>query len=116
VVRFDIKGRKVVVLCFTFSSPSSESGSLLDRDRAKMIIRSVKAHSDVVIVSFHGATDGKNALHVTGMKEMFAGENRGNVREFGHQAVEAGADLVIGHGPHVLRAIEVYQKKLFAYI
>ena len=49
------------------------------------------------------------------MKEMFAGENRGNVREFGPLAAEAGADLVIGHGPHVLRAIEVYRKKLIAY-
>lgn len=80
-----------------------------------MIIRSAKAHSDVVIVSFHGGAEGENALHVTGMKEMFAGENRGNVREFAHQAVEAGADLVIGHGPHVLRAMEVYRKKLIAY-
>lgn len=115
VARFDIKGRKVAVVGFAFSPPSSESGSLLDTDRAKMIIRSAKAHSDVVIVSFHGGAEGKNALHVTGMKEMFAGENRGNVREFAHLAVEAGADLVIGHGPHVLRAMEVYRKKLIAY-
>lgn len=49
------------------------------------------------------------------MEGMFTGENRGNVREFGYQAVEAGADLVIGHEPHVFRAMEVYRKKLIAY-
>lgn len=115
VAWFDIKGRKVSVIGFTFSPPSSESGSLLNIERAKIIIHSVKARSDVVIVSFHGGAEGKNALHVTGTKEIFAGQDRGNVKEFARGAVEAGADLVIGHGPHVLRAMEVYRKKLIAY-
>jgi hypothetical protein len=34
---------------------------------------------------------------------------------FAHAVIDAGADLVIGHGPHVLRALELYQGKLIAY-
>lgn len=115
VAKFEIRGRSVAILGFTFSPPLSEWGSLLNTERVKEIIQSVKADNDLVIVSFHGGAEGKNALHVTGKKEIFAGEQRGNVKEFARGAVEAGADVVIGHGPHVLRAIEVYRNKLIAY-
>jgi poly-gamma-glutamate capsule biosynthesis protein CapA/YwtB (metallophosphatase superfamily) len=115
VARFDIKGRSVAVIGFTFSPFSSEWGSLLDIEKAKRIIRFVKSQNQTVIVSFHGGAEGRNALRVTGRKEIFAGEDRGNVREFARGAVEAGADVVIGHGPHVLRAMEVYRNKLIAY-
>ena len=47
--------------------------------------------------------------------EIFAGENRGNVVRFARAVIDAGADLVIGHGPHVPRALEVYKGKLIAY-
>jgi Bacterial capsule synthesis protein PGA_cap len=47
--------------------------------------------------------------------EMFLGENRGDVRAFAHTVVDAGADLVLGHSPHLLRAMEVYQGRLIAY-
>jgi poly-gamma-glutamate capsule biosynthesis protein CapA/YwtB (metallophosphatase superfamily) len=115
VAGLEIKGRRVAVAGFTFSPPSSESGSILNIEKAGILIRSLKPHYDLVIVSFHGGAEGKKALHVGGAKEIFAGESRGNVKEFARAAVEAGADLVIGHGPHVLRAMEVYRKKLIAY-
>lgn len=113
--RFETFGKSIAVLGFTFSQSSSEWGSLLNIERAKEIIRSAKTRNHLVIVSFHGGAEGKDALHVTGRKEVFAGEHRGNVKEFARGAVEAGADLVIGHGPHVLRAIEIYRNKLIAY-
>jgi poly-gamma-glutamate capsule biosynthesis protein CapA/YwtB (metallophosphatase superfamily) len=34
---------------------------------------------------------------------------------FSHAVVEAGADLVVGHGPHVLRALEFHRGRLIAY-
>jgi hypothetical protein len=34
---------------------------------------------------------------------------------FARMAVDAGADLVIGHGPHVVRAMEIYNDRLIAY-
>jgi len=54
-------------------------------------------------------------MRVTDAEEEFMGENRGNVVRFARAAVDAGADLVLGHGPHVPRAIEVYRGKLIAY-
>ena len=55
------------------------------------------------------------ALHVPEGRETFYGENRGNLREFTHTVIDAGADLVLGHGPHVLRGMEVYNDRLIAY-
>ena len=47
--------------------------------------------------------------------EWFLGENRGNSIAFGHSVVRAGADLVVGSGPHVLRGMEWYRGRLIAY-
>ena len=46
---------------------------------------------------------------------MFLGENRGNVYEFSHAVIDAGADIVFGHGPHVTRAVELYKDRFIAY-
>jgi poly-gamma-glutamate capsule biosynthesis protein CapA/YwtB (metallophosphatase superfamily) len=43
------------------------------------------------------------------------GEDRGNPEAFAHMAVAAGADLVLGSGPHVLRGMELYHDRLIAY-
>jgi hypothetical protein len=47
--------------------------------------------------------------------EWFLGENRGNSIAFTHAVVDAGADLVVGSGPHVLRGMEWYRGRLIAY-
>jgi hypothetical protein len=47
--------------------------------------------------------------------EWFLGENRGNSLAFAHAVVSAGADLVVGSGPHVLRGMEWYRGRLIAY-
>jgi poly-gamma-glutamate capsule biosynthesis protein CapA/YwtB (metallophosphatase superfamily) len=46
---------------------------------------------------------------------MFLGENRGDPVKFSHAMIDAGADLIVGHGPHVLRGMEFYQGRLIAY-
>lgn len=115
IARSEVRGKSIAVLGFAFSPPSSSWGSLLDIEGARRLIGSVKTQNHMVIVSFHGGAEGMNALHVTGREETFIGEDRGNVRDFARGAVDAGADLVIGHGPHVVRAIEVYKNKLIAY-
>lgn len=43
------------------------------------------------------------------------GEDRGNAEEFAHIAIEAGADLILGSGPQVLRGIEIYRGRLVSY-
>jgi Bacterial capsule synthesis protein PGA_cap len=47
--------------------------------------------------------------------ESYLGENRGDVRRCAHATVNPGADLVVGHGPHVLRGLEWYRERLIAY-
>ncbi len=109
-----VKGKRIAVVGFSFHS-SPCSWSLLEIDRAKEMISKIKEDHDLVIVSFHGGAEGKNALQVVNQNEIFLGEDRGNVMLFSHSVIEAGADLVLGHGPHVLRAMEIYKKKLIAY-
>ncbi|WP_224240536.1 CapA family protein [Hyalangium gracile] len=82
---------------------------------AKELVRSVAASHDLVIVSFHGGAEGAKALHVPHGKEKFMGEDRGDLRAFTHGVVDAGAHLVLGHGPHVARAMEFYKGRLIAY-
>lgn len=69
----------------------------------------------LVIVSMHAGAEGEKALHVPKAKEMYLGADRGNVYAFAHGVIDAGADLVLGHGPHVPRGMEVYKGRLIAY-
>lgn len=112
--RFNVKGKRVVVLGFSFS-PSLYSHSIYDIPVAMDIVREAAKSSDIVMVSFHGGAEGSDARHITGGDEEYLGENRGNVTAFARSMVDAGADLVIGHGPHVLRAMELYEGRLIAY-
>ncbi len=111
---FEIRGKRIVVAGFSYQA-SKYSYSILEIPRAVEIVRQLKANYDLVIVSFHGGAEGRSAQHVADRNEVFLGEKRGNVVRFARSVVEAGADLVLGHGPHVLRAMEVYQGKLIAY-
>ena len=111
---FEIRGKRIVVAGFSYKA-SKYSYSILEIPQAAEIVRQLKANHDLVIVSFHGGAEGRSAQHVADRNEVFLGENRGNVVRFARSVVEAGADLVLGHGPHVLRAMEVYQGKLIAY-
>ncbi|MGD8868511.1 MAG: CapA family protein [Gemmatimonadales bacterium] len=59
-----------------------------------------------VVVSVHMGAEGRGAQRTRDATELFLGEDRGNPVTFARAATEAGAALVIGHGPHVLRAAE----------
>ncbi|MCB9742340.1 MAG: CapA family protein [Alphaproteobacteria bacterium] len=89
--------------------------NLNDTETAVALVEAVARDHDLVIVSFHGGAEGAKALHVPAGMETFYGEKRGSLRTFTHAVVDAGADLVIGHGPHVLRGMEVYNDRLIAY-
>ena len=58
--------------------------------------------------TMHAGAEGTSHAHVKRGTETFLGENRGNSIAFTHAVVEAGADLVVGSGPHVLRGMEWY--------
>jgi hypothetical protein len=102
----------VAVLGF---APYPWAQSLLALDAARRLVRTADRKADVVIVTFHGGAEGSSHTHVPQGGEVFLGENRGDERAFAHAVVDAGADLVVGHGPHVLRGMEWYQDRLIAY-
>ena len=105
-------GVKIALVSF---APHAGCMSMLDLPKAVLLVKSVKKLSDIVIVSFHGGAEGSGATHVTRKTEIFYNQNRGNVYEFAHQMIDAGADVIIGHGPHVPRALELYKSKIIAY-
>ncbi len=105
-------GLRVAVLGF---APYSDTASLLDLPAARALIERAGSAADVVIVAIHAGAEGTGAMHVTGEEESYVGEDRGDAEEFAHMAVDAGADLVLGSGPHVLRGMELYHDRLIAY-
>jgi hypothetical protein len=115
VAAFIVGEKSVAVVGFSYSPPSPNSHPLQDVPAAMEIVKDLKEAFDLVLVSFHGGAEGMDALQVPDADEIFAGTNRGNVVGFARAVIDAGADLVIGHGPHVPRAIEVYKGKLIAY-
>ncbi len=112
IARLAVKGRKISIIAFA-TYPGAYN--FLDLDESLQAIRALKAESDLLIVGFHGGAEGATHQHVLEGDETFLGEDRGDLRKFTHAAVNAGADLVLGSGPHVVRAMEVYQGKLIAY-
>lgn len=100
---------------FVAFAPNSNCVPLNDIPGAKALVAHLDSLVDIVIVSFHGGAEGPRYQHVTRQTEIFHGEDRGNVWFFAHAVIDAGADVVFGHGPHVIRAVEVYKDRFIAY-
>jgi hypothetical protein len=112
VGEFEIGGMRVAIACFA-TSPGTEL--IFDIERAQTKVSNLASNNEIVVVSFHGGREGIGALHTSDTFEYFLGQPRGNVVEFARAVIESGADLVWGHGPHVPRAIELYENRLIAY-
>ncbi|WP_287229611.1 CapA family protein [Xylanibacter caecicola] len=84
-------------------------------DGVKAILDSLKECSDIIVVSFHGGAEGKACRRLPYGKETFLNEDRGSLRDFAHFCIDNGADIVYGHGPHVVRCMEVYKDRFIAY-
>lgn len=105
-------GRRIGLVAFH----TARSGNYLnDHDAAAALVDSLARRTDLTLVSFHGGAEGSGALHVPDTTETFYGENRGHLRVFARRVIDAGADLVLGHGPHVPRGMETYRGRLIAY-
>jgi poly-gamma-glutamate capsule biosynthesis protein CapA/YwtB (metallophosphatase superfamily) len=100
---------------FIAFAPNNGTVRFYDEAKAKRLISELKKNSDIVIVSMHIGAEGSNHKHITRKTETFVGENRGNPYEFARLAIDAGADMVFGHGPHIPRAIDLYKGKFIAY-
>ncbi len=108
----DINGVK-----YGFCAFGHEDYSLKTHDTVavKRIVEKLRKETDIVIVCFHGGAEGTAMRHVPYGTEIFHGWDRGDVRQFAHLAIDCGADIVYGHGPHVPRAMELYKDHLIAY-
>jgi poly-gamma-glutamate capsule biosynthesis protein CapA/YwtB (metallophosphatase superfamily) len=112
IARFRIKGKKVSYIGF---ATYPQFNNLLDLDEATNLVRAEADIADIIIVSFHGGGEGADRQHVLPGDETFLGEDRGDLRRFTHAMIDAGASMVFGHGPHVVRGMEVYKGHLIAY-
>ena len=86
-------------------------------DDAAVVARigSASQEAEVVVAFLHAGAEGADRQHVPHGPEQAFGEFRGDSRHFAHTAIDAGADLVLGSGPHVLRGLELYKNRLVAY-
>ena len=79
-------------LIYTFATPASLEAMQAD-------IEALRAQVDVVVVALH-----KGLVHTPAQLAMYE-------RPVARAAIEAGADIVVGHHPHISRGIEFYKGK-----
>jgi hypothetical protein len=91
------------------------SPSMNDAAAVRSLVGLAARQADVVIVFMHAGAEGAGHAHVPYGTEHAFGEDRGDSRRFARTAIDAGADLVLGSGPHVLRGVELYKRRLIAY-
>ncbi|MDH5608799.1 MAG: CapA family protein [Cyclobacteriaceae bacterium] len=107
--------KKGMTIGFVAFAPNRGTLSLHQTDQAISIVKKLDSLADFVVVSFHAGGEGSKNQHVTRKREYYFGEDRGNVYEFAHTMIDNGADILLGHGPHVVRAVELYNDRLIAY-
>src|SRR5690606_23155928 len=108
----EVKGIKIAVLGF---SVYSWTQNLNDIPAAEKLVREADAQADIVVIQMQGGAEGSDKAHVRPGAEIFYGENRGDLIKFPHAVIDAGADVVFGHGPHIMRGMEFYKGRLIAY-
>lgn len=106
---YNIKDKKIAFLAYSLTRPE---GFFAGRNRSGTApgfekffvadIRQARREADYVIVSFHWGTEGNSEIEP-------------KQRMVAHKAIDAGADVIIGHHPHVLRGIERYKNGIVFY-
>ncbi len=75
-----------------------------DVEAIARVVRSAASLSDLVIVSLH--------CHESGASRSVPADF---IPVFARAVIDAGADVFVGHGPHVLRGVEIYKGKPILY-
>lgn len=108
----EVNGLKVGLCAF---APNSGTCQLNDYAGLRRIVKELASKCDIVIASCHMGAEGAGHTRVTKQREVQHGENRGNPYEIARLLIDAGADVVLGHGPHVTRAVDLYKGRFIAY-
>ncbi|MEU7060723.1 CapA family protein [Streptomyces sp. NPDC046197] len=107
-----VNGIRVALVGF---APDRGANDLTDIPTARRLTARAATMADIVIVTMHAGAEGSDRTHVEPGTEYFLGENRGDSYRFSRAVIDAGADLVVGSGPHVMRGMEFYKGRLIAY-
>ncbi|HUO72228.1 MAG TPA: CapA family protein [Solirubrobacteraceae bacterium] len=102
-------------IAFLGFAPYPYDGDLLDIPAAQALVRTARQRASLVVVIIHAGAEGAGELHTPYGTEYYLGEDRGDARAFAHAVIRAGASIVLGSGPHVIRGIERYRGRLIAY-
>lgn len=102
-------------VAFVGFSSYAWSASITDLAGVRRLCRAAGRKANVVVAFLHGGAEGADRTHTPRGTETYLGENRGDLRTFARAAIDGGADLVLGSGPHVLRGMERYHRRLIAY-
>ncbi|MEE8361294.1 MAG: CapA family protein, partial [Gemmatimonadales bacterium] len=111
------RGDSVTVVGLIGFTTYAHSYDLLDLERSAAVVDSIRPLVNILLVTFHGGDEGSAAVNTPDGPEFLGGgrEPRGDLRRWSRQVIDAGADAVIGHGPHVLRGIEFYRGRPIVY-
>ena len=112
IAEFPVRGVRVGILSLSYGPPPR---SIVFPARPLQEISRAAGEYDILILSVHAGAEGRDALHVARGMERYLEEPRGDLVRFAHDAIDLGADLVVAHGPHVPRALELYRGRLIAY-
>jgi hypothetical protein len=108
----NVAGRRVAILGF---APYDYDSNLLDIPGAQALVHRARSEASIVIVIIHAGAEGADQTHTPFGTQYFLGEDRGDARAFAHAVIDAGASIVLGSGPHVIRGIQRYHGHLIAY-
>ena len=112
ITNVTVKGIKVAVLGFSVYSWGANLNNIA---AAANLVRKADEDADLVVIQMQGGAEGSDKTHVKPGHEIFLGEDRGDLIAFSHAVIDAGADVVFGHGPHIMRGMEFYKGRLIAY-
>jgi hypothetical protein len=112
ILYMEVEGRKLAFIGFSYLNAHN---SIHDLDAAADLVKEANNNADIVVISVHAGKEGTDAVYTKDQEELFYSENRGNMVKFSRTVIDNGADLVLGHGPHVPRALELYNDRLIAY-
>lgn len=112
IAEFSVRGVSVGVISLSYGNPPR---SIVFPARPLQEISRAAARYDILILSIHAGAEGRGALHLKAGMERFLDEPRGDLVRFAHDAIDRGADLILAHGPHVPRALELHRGRLIAY-
>ena len=109
-----VRHRRLTVAFVGFAS-YAWAALITDLDGVRALVTAASQRADIVVALMHAGGEGAAQGRTPVGHEFAFGEDRGDTRAFAHTAIDAGADLVLGSGPHVIRGMERYRERLIAY-